>query len=55
VVRLLLEMGADSQAKTEVSAIPAVHLGYVAFLPTNLLYPCLTALSVCGCSLEKRR
>jgi hypothetical protein len=41
VVRLLLEKGADSQAKAVVSAVRAVHVVYVAFLPTNLLYPCL--------------
>jgi hypothetical protein len=56
LARLLVEKGADIQAKDEVSAVHAVHVGYVAFLPTtNLLYPCLTASSVSGCRMDARR
>jgi hypothetical protein len=56
VVRLLLEKGADVKAKANVSYVRAVHVGYVAFLPTtNLPYPCLTASSVSDCRMEQRR
>jgi hypothetical protein len=48
VVRLLMEEGAVVQIQAKVSAIPVVHVGCVAFLPTipNLLFPCLTTSSV---------
>jgi hypothetical protein len=36
VVRLLLKTGADTEIKDKVSAFPAVHVGYVAFLNTAL-------------------
>jgi hypothetical protein len=55
VIQLLLVKGADIAAKDKVSAVCAVHVVYVAFLPTNLLYPCLTASSVSGCREDERR
>jgi hypothetical protein len=55
VAGLLLDKGADTQAMSQVSSIPAVHVGYVAFLPTYLLYPCLTASSASGCRINKHR
>jgi ankyrin repeat protein len=56
VVRLLLEKGANAEAKNKVTAFRAVHMGYVAFPPPiNLFIPCLTASSVSDCREEKRR
>jgi hypothetical protein len=50
IVRLLLDKGADTEAKDEVSTFRGVQVGYVTFLPTiNLLYPCFTASSFSGC------
>jgi hypothetical protein len=55
MVRLLLEKRADPAPKDEVSAVRVVHVGYVALLPANLLYPCLTASSVSCCREDERR
>jgi ankyrin repeat protein len=55
VAQLLLEKGANTDVKDKICAVCDVHVGYVAFLSTNLLYPCLTASSVSGCRVEKCR